>query len=105
VDHVPQNHQISADAATHPATLGSGAQRPVSLARVDGVTAMESRENRRAIPVRCLAHAGSEGLSVLRVERHGEQIVLAPHVSGACVIVLDEAAAATLFDVLGTWLG
>ncbi len=72
---------------------------------VDGVTAMESRENRRAIPVRCLAHGGSEGLSVLRVERHGEEIVLAPHVSGACVIILDEAAAATLFDVLGMWLG
>jgi hypothetical protein len=72
---------------------------------VDGVTAMESRENRRAIPVRCLAHGGSEGLSVLRVERRGEEIVLAPHVSGACVIVPDEAAAATLFDVLGMWLG
>lgn len=66
---------------------------------------MAPRENRRVIPVRCLAHGGSEGLSVLRMERRGEEIVLAPHVSGACVIVLDEAAAVALFDVLGMWLG
>jgi hypothetical protein len=31
--------------------------------------------------------------------------VLDPHVTGACVIILDEAAATALFDVLGTWLG
>jgi hypothetical protein len=30
---------------------------------------------------------------------------LDPHVTGACVIVLDEKAATALFDLLGKWLG
>ncbi len=29
MDHVPQDHQIPADAPTHPATLGSGVQLPM----------------------------------------------------------------------------
>ena len=33
------------------------------------------------------------------------EIVFDPHVTGACVIVLDETAAAALFDVLRQWLG
>ncbi|MGH3799870.1 MAG: hypothetical protein ACRDTD_07025 [Pseudonocardiaceae bacterium] len=35
----------------------------------------------------------------------GGDIVLDPHVTGACVIVLDEAAATALFDLLGEWRG
>ncbi len=33
------------------------------------------------------------------------EIVLDPHVAGSCVIILDEAAATALFDLLGEWLG
>jgi hypothetical protein len=32
-------------------------------------------------------------------------IELDPHVTGTCVIRLDEAVARALFDLLGTWLG
>jgi hypothetical protein len=32
-------------------------------------------------------------------------IELDPHVTGGCVIILDERAASELFDALGEWLG
>jgi hypothetical protein len=38
------------------------------------------------------------------VEKRGEEIVLDVQVTGGCMIILDEAAGAALFDVLGTWL-
>jgi hypothetical protein len=40
---------------------------------------------------------------VVELKANGE-IVLDPHVTGACVTILDEAGATALFDVLGTWL-
>ncbi|MBV9163141.1 MAG: hypothetical protein JO309_13740 [Pseudonocardiales bacterium] len=72
---------------------------------VEDATATASRENHRAIPVSCGVHRGPQGFANLVVERkpNGE-IVLDPHVTGACVIILDETAATALFDVLGTWL-
>jgi hypothetical protein len=72
----------------------------------EGATAKASRENRRAIPVSCALHQGPRGFANLVVERKGDdEIVLDVHVTGACVIILDEAAAKALFNVLGTWLG
>jgi hypothetical protein len=71
----------------------------------EGATAKASRENRRAIPVSCALHQGPRGFANLVVEKQGNEIVLDPHVTGACVIILDEAAATALFDVLGKWLG
>jgi hypothetical protein len=59
----------------------------------------------RTIPVTCETHDGCRGFGNLRVRRHGGDIVLDPHVTGACVIVLDEKAATALFDLLGEWLG
>ena len=72
---------------------------------VEGATANASRENRRAIPVSCGVHKGPRGFTNLVVERkpNGE-IVLDPHVTGQCIIVLDAAAARALFNVLRTWL-
>jgi hypothetical protein len=72
----------------------------------EGATAKASRENRRAIPVSCALHQGPWGFAnlVAKRKRDGE-IVLDVHVTGACVIILDEDAARALFDVLGTWLG
>jgi hypothetical protein len=71
----------------------------------EGATAKASRENRRAIPVTCALHQGPRGFANLVVERkHDGEIVLDVHVTGACVIILDEAAATALFGLLGTWL-
>ena len=38
-------------------------------------------------------------------EKQGGEIILAPHVAGECVIILEEAAATTLFEALRIWLG
>jgi hypothetical protein len=59
----------------------------------------------QAIPVSCALHRGPRGFANLVVERKRDgEIVLAPHVTGACVIILDEDAATALFEVLRTWL-
>ncbi len=51
------------------------------------------------------AHHGARGYCNLRVRKDGGEITLDPHVDGGCVIVLDEAAAIQLHELLGTWLG
>ena len=72
---------------------------------VEGATADASRGNRKAIPVTCGVHRGPRGFANLVVERKPNgDIVLDPHVTGGCVIILDEPAARALFDVLRTWL-
>jgi hypothetical protein len=86
--------------ATQPA---SGNRRTIPVTK--GATASASRDNRKAIPVSCALHRGPRGFTNLVVEckRDGE-IVLAPHVTVACVIIFDEDAATALFEVLRTWL-
>ncbi len=60
---------------------------------------------RRVIPVSCTVHGGAHGHTNLVVRKlDGGTIELDPHVTGACVIVFDEAAATQLFDALGEWL-
>jgi hypothetical protein len=86
--------------ATQPA---SGNRRTIPI--TEGATASASRDNRKAIPVSCALHGGPRGFANLVVERkHGGEIVLDPHVTGACVIIFDEDAATALFEVLRTWL-
>jgi hypothetical protein len=87
-----------------PATQrASGKRRTISMA--EGATANASRDNRKAIPVTCALHRGPRGFANLVVERkHDGDIVLDPHVTGACVIILEEDAATALFEVLRTWL-
>jgi hypothetical protein len=71
----------------------------------EGATANASRDNRKAIPVTCALHKGPQGFANLVVERKPDgDIVLDMHVTGACIIILDEAGATALFDVLGKWL-
>jgi hypothetical protein len=73
---------------------------------VEGATANAPRGNRKAIPVTCGVHRGPRGFANLVVERKPNgDIVLGPHVTGQCVIILDETAARALFDLLGKWLG
>lgn len=64
-----------------------------------------ARANRRAIGVSCALHRGPQGFANLVMEKRGGEIILDPHVTGGCVIILDEAAAAAIFDQLGEWLG
>lgn len=86
--------------ATRPA---SGSPRTVPV--TEGATASASREDRRAIPVSCALHRGPRGFANLVVERKRDgEIVFDPHVTGGCVIILDEDAATALFEVLRTWL-
>jgi hypothetical protein len=95
---------VTKDTNNAPATQpASGSPRTVPV--TEGATASASRENRRAIPVSCALHRGPRGFANLVVERklNGE-FVLDPHVTGACVIILDEDAATALFEALRTWL-
>ncbi|MBA2474295.1 MAG: hypothetical protein H0V41_19420 [Pseudonocardiales bacterium] len=61
--------------------------------------------NRRVIDVHCSVHGGPRGFTNLVLTKRGEIIELDPHVTGECVIILDEVAATELFGVLGEWLG
>ena len=61
--------------------------------------------NRRVIDVSCAAHGGARGFTPLVCSKRDDLIELNPHATNACVILLDEAAATALFDVLGEWLG
>jgi hypothetical protein len=70
----------------------------------EGATAGASRDNRTAIPVTCAVHRGPRGFANLVVEKQGKDIVLDPHVTGECVIILDEDAATALFEILRKWL-
>jgi hypothetical protein len=61
--------------------------------------------NRRVIHATCSVHGGSRGFTNLAVTRNDGQIVLDPHATGSCVIILDEAATTALFDLLRQWFG
>ncbi|MGH3709272.1 MAG: hypothetical protein ACRDRQ_14470 [Pseudonocardiaceae bacterium] len=71
----------------------------------DGATARARPANRRAISVTCALHKCPKGFDKLVVEKQSEEIVVAVHVAGKCVIILEENAATTLFEALRTWLG
>lgn len=64
-----------------------------------------SRGRRKAIPAMCGPHRGSRGSTSLMVSERDGTIVLDPHVTGACVLSLDEESARTLRDTLMEWLG
>ncbi|MBV9013644.1 MAG: hypothetical protein JO272_16660 [Pseudonocardiales bacterium] len=70
-----------------------------------------NRRNRRVLHATCMLHKGPIGfvnLAVRKVEAPSavapEFIEFDPHVTGTCVIRLDETAAKQLFDLLGEWL-
>jgi hypothetical protein len=70
------------------------------------------RRNRRVIHATCMLHKGPIGFGNLAVRKIAASSAMAPnyiefdpHVTGTCVIRLDEAAATQLFDLLGEWLG
>ncbi|MBV9139741.1 MAG: hypothetical protein JO115_02265 [Pseudonocardiales bacterium] len=71
----------------------------------ENATARASGETSWTIPVTCALRGGPRGFAAVMVEQSGEEIVLDAQVTGGCMIVLDEAGATALFDILGTWLG
>ncbi|MGH3548585.1 MAG: hypothetical protein ACRDQU_10855 [Pseudonocardiaceae bacterium] len=60
---------------------------------------------RVVIHVSCSMHQGSVGFANLAVRKLNGAIELDPHVTGCCVITLDESAGCVLRDALTEWLG
>jgi NADH:ubiquinone oxidoreductase subunit B-like Fe-S oxidoreductase len=65
----------------------------------------QAHDRRKVIPVSCTVHGGAHGYTNLAVRRLDSTIELDPHVTGACVIRIDQAGAAALRDTLAEWLG
>jgi hypothetical protein len=65
----------------------------------------ESRLNRRVIHATCSTHGGGTGFTNLVVTKRDGRIELDPHVTGQCLLTLDEDAARVLHEALGQWLG
>ncbi|MGH3672733.1 MAG: hypothetical protein ACRDSH_19230 [Pseudonocardiaceae bacterium] len=63
------------------------------------------RPDRRVIHASCTKHGGSRGFANLVMTHSGGQITLDPHVTGQCVLQLDEAEATAMRDALTEWLG
>jgi hypothetical protein len=64
-----------------------------------------NKRRRKAIPVTCGVHRGPEGFANLLVSMQGGTVVLDPHVTGECVIALEEDSAEILCSILTVWLG
>jgi hypothetical protein len=64
-----------------------------------------SGERAEAFEVTCGPHRDPIGFANLLVSMQDGSIVLDPHVTGACVIALDEEGAETLHNILAEWLG
>ncbi len=78
--------------------------RLVAVGRVMTVPA----QHRRVIPATCSVCQGARGftnLLVRKVDSINGVIELDPHVTGRCVVTLDETAAEQLFEAIGQWLG
>jgi hypothetical protein len=64
-----------------------------------------STGRRKAIPATCALHRGPIGFANLMVSLQGRSVALDPHVTGECVITLQERSAKMLRDILTEWLG
>ena len=60
---------------------------------------------RKAIPATCGLHRGPIGFANLMVSMQSGSLVFDPHVTGECLITIDEDGAKTLRDLLTHWLG
>jgi hypothetical protein len=60
---------------------------------------------RKTIPATCRLHRGPIGFANLLVSMQGRSVVFDPHVTGACLTVLEEEGATALRDILTEWLG
>ncbi|MGH3846877.1 MAG: hypothetical protein ACRDS0_36460 [Pseudonocardiaceae bacterium] len=65
-----------------------------------------SNENRRVIPASCTCAGIARGFTNLVIRRlPNGHIELDPHVTGTCVLTLDEDSSRGLHEALGDWLG
>ncbi|MBV9141427.1 MAG: hypothetical protein JO115_11005 [Pseudonocardiales bacterium] len=64
----------------------------------------DTEDEQQLIPVTCSMHYGAPNFTNLMVTKRGNRIIFDPHVTGSCVIVLEESAATSLFDLLSRWL-
>jgi hypothetical protein len=64
-----------------------------------------SNRFRKGIPATCARHRGPIGFANLMISKQGESLVLDPHVTGECLITLDDQSAKALRDILTEWLG
>lgn len=64
----------------------------------------DGSSNRRVIHVHCTTHGGPVGYTNLVIKKLDTTIELDPHVTGACVILIDESGATVLRDALTEWL-
>jgi hypothetical protein len=69
-----------------------------------GGSSKDRRQRRKAIPGTCGLHRGPIGFANLVVNERDGTIVFDPHVTGECLITLDEQSARTLRDTLTEWL-
>ncbi|MGH3832973.1 MAG: hypothetical protein ACRDRS_21465 [Pseudonocardiaceae bacterium] len=74
-------------------------------AMADGANLRARPSNRRAVGVACALHKGPRGFVNLVLEKQGDEIIFDPHVTGECVLILDEDAAVIVRDALIEWLG
>lgn len=58
----------------------------------------------RTIPTACQVDGGRRGSCNLRVSKAHDEIMLDPHVTGSCVISLDESGALKMRNTLTEWL-
>lgn len=61
--------------------------------------------NHRTVGATCRTHRGCKGFCNLRMTKVNDEIMLDPHVTGCCVISLDESEARAVRDTLTEWLG
>ncbi|MGH3827780.1 MAG: hypothetical protein ACRDQX_11500 [Pseudonocardiaceae bacterium] len=61
--------------------------------------------DRRAIGVTCVVHKGPRGFANLVLEKQDGEIIFDLHVTGECVIILEEDTAVVIRDALIEWLG
>ena len=71
----------------------------------DAPETKQTSTNRKVIHATCTTHGGGAGFTNLVVSKRDGSIELDPHVTGQCVITLDEDGARVLFGALGEWLG
>jgi hypothetical protein len=72
----------------------------------DATVASPTREhNRIVIRASCTRHGGARGFTNVLMTKTQGAIVLDPHLTGGCVLELDELEATAMRDQLTKWLG
>jgi hypothetical protein len=74
-------------------------------AREQPETENRPRHNRKVLHATCSTHGGGIGFTNVVVSKRDGVIEFDPHVTGQCVLTLDEDGACALREVLIEWLG